>query len=147
MPLKRPEPKSATSSDGRPMHFSVGALISRNGKYLLIDRVNVPYGYAGLAGHVDEGETPDSALLREVAEESGLAVTSRTLLFEEEIRDNVCSRGIPVHYFYLYVCETEGEPKLDPEEAHSIGWYSAAELRTLPLEPVWEHWFKKIGVI
>ncbi len=31
---------------------SVGAIIEKDGKFLMIDRVNPPYGWAGVAGHV-----------------------------------------------------------------------------------------------
>jgi len=129
------------------MHVSVGALIVRDGKYLMIDRVNVPRGFAGLAGHVDEGEEPLAAIMREVREESGLTPTNCQLLAEEEVRNNVCSQGVPVHYWYVYSCEIAGEPVLDPKEARSIGWYSKAQLRELPLEPVWSHWFRVLNIL
>ena len=45
------------ASNGQILHYSVGALIKKDGKYLLIDRVNPPFGLAGLAGHVDIGES------------------------------------------------------------------------------------------
>ena len=35
-------------------HFSVGAVIKKNGKYLLINRNLYPSGYAGIAGHVNK---------------------------------------------------------------------------------------------
>lgn len=52
--------------DGKVHHYSVGALIELNGKYLLIDRAIPPLGFAGVAGHIDEGEAPEHALAREV---------------------------------------------------------------------------------
>ena len=55
------KPKQALNSKGNPMHFSVGAVIESGGKYLLIDRDMEPLGFAGIAGHVDEGETPEKA--------------------------------------------------------------------------------------
>ena len=140
-------PKSDTASDGRPMHYSVGALIEKDGKYLLIDRVKPPLGFAGLAGHVDEGETAIDALLREVKEESGLDVVEHTLLTEEEIGDNICSRGVPVHYWQVYRCKVSGEIKQNMAETKSIGWYSKEELSQLTLEPVWKYWFEKLNII
>lgn len=142
-----PKPKPGTSSDGRPMHFSVGAVIKIDGKYLLIDRVKEPFGFAGLAGHVDEGEMPEEALVREVEEESGLKVVSHRLLFEEEVPWNYCSRGVRCHYWYLYACEVEGQAGLEEEEAKSMGWYTPEEMGKLILEPVWKYWFEKMGVL
>jgi ADP-ribose pyrophosphatase YjhB (NUDIX family) len=69
-----PKPVLSKSKDGQPMHYSVGALIQKDGKYLLIDREIKPYGYAGPAGHIDEGETKEQALVREVKEETGLGI-------------------------------------------------------------------------
>ncbi len=37
-----PEPKQGVSSNGNMMHYSAGAVIEKNGKYLLIDRVHLP---------------------------------------------------------------------------------------------------------
>jgi len=62
------EPKSGKSSKGKEMHYSVGALVKKEDKYLLIDRMNPPLGFAGLAGHIDEGEDAVNALKREVEE-------------------------------------------------------------------------------
>ncbi len=58
------KPRQAQNSKGAQMHFSVGAVIEVGGKYLLIDRDMEPFGFAGIAGHIDEGETPEEALFR-----------------------------------------------------------------------------------
>jgi len=140
-------PKIGKSKDGKEMHYAVGALIQRNGKYLLIDRVNPPFGFAGIAGHVDEGESKEQALVREVKEESDLKVEDHKLIFEEELNWNRCSRGIGIHYWYLFECETSGEVKGNIAEAKSIGWYALSEVKKLKLEPVWAYWFKKLNKI
>lgn len=146
------EPKKGTSKNGQPMHYSVGAVIERDGKYLLIDRRYEPLGFAGLAGHIDEGEDdPAKAMAREVSEESGLKVEKYRLLFDEEVSGNSCHRGIDIHYWYLYYCEASGEAVWNKEEEKSMGWYAAEQIKEMQkngkLEPVWEHWFKKLGVI
>ena len=134
-----------TANDGREMHYSVGALIERKGKVLLIDRVKPPYGFAGLAGHVDGGETDVEALLREVGEESGLTVSAYKLVAEEEVPWNWCSKGVQVHYWKLFACTVSGRVKRDAHEAKRIEWFSYAQIRKLQLEPVWEYWLKKMG--
>lgn len=140
-------PKAGISSDGREMHYSVGAVIELGGRYLLIDRVKPPLGFAGIAGHVDAGEDVTEALRREVREESGLEVEKYEPLFEEEVGWNVCSRGVPVHYWYLFRCGVSGDVRHNILEAKSIGWYSVEDIRSLKLEPVWEYWFKKLGIL
>lgn len=84
-----------------------------------------PLGFAGLAGHIDEGETPKETLFRKVNEESGLKIKKHSLLFEEEVEWNWCRVGIKSHYWYLYRCEIEGELHNNPEASKSIGWYTA----------------------
>ena len=85
----RDNDKKGIASNGQTLHYSVGAIIKKDGKYLLIDRVFPPFGLAGLAGHIDEGESPEQTIVREVEEESGLKVLKSKLLFEEE-KNNKC---------------------------------------------------------
>ncbi len=142
-----PKPKEGTTRDGKLMHFSAGALIERGGKYLLIDRAIPPFGFAGVAGHVDEGENERQAALREIEEEVGLEAADLKLLFEEELDWNWCSKGVTSHYWYLFECRVDGDLKRSEEETKSAGWYSKKDIKTLKLEPVWEYWFKKLNII
>ena len=142
-----PSPKLSKTKTGKNLHYSVGAVIKKNGKYLLIDRAKPPYGYACLSGHIDEGESETEALAREVREESGLIVTSHSLLYEEQLDWNWCGRGVGIHYVYIFECEVSGEIVRNQEETKSISWYETSVIKTLSLEPVWGDWFKKLGVI
>ncbi len=141
------KPKQIQNSKGVQMHFAVGAVIEVAGKYLLIDRDMEPFGFAGIAGHIDEGETPEEALFRKVKEESGLKIESYSLLFEEEVEWNWCRVGIQSHYWYMYKCEVEGKAQNNPEASKSIGWHTTEEIRTLKMEPVWKYWFEKLGIL
>lgn len=141
------QPKAGLSKSKQPMHYSVGALIKIDNKYLLMDRINPPPGFAGPAGHIDEGEEPVEALIREVFEETALKVTNKTLLFEEELDWNYCTKGITTHYWYLYSCEVEGTYKRDLEEARSMDLYTVEQIKTLKLERVWDYWFRKLGIL
>ena len=138
------KPKQIHNAKNELMHFSVGAVIEVNGRYLLIDRDIEPLGFAGLAGHINERETPEQALLRKVGEESSLKVEKYSLLFEEEIEWNRCRAGAPSHYWYVYRCEVTGKVRNNTEASRSIGWYAPDEVRKLNLEPVWKYWFGKI---
>jgi len=140
-------PKKGFSKNGKEMHYAVGAVIRKDGKYLLVDRVHFPLGFAGVAGHIDEGENEIEALKREVFEESGLKVLNYKLLYEEEVPGNECHYGIKTHYWYLFECECEGSLKISQREAKSIGFYSKDELKKLNLDPVWKYWFSKLGIL
>ncbi len=148
---KREKPKLGKSSKGKEMHYSAGAVIKKikdgEEKYLLIDRAIPPYGFAGVAGHVDKGERVEESLVREVKEECGLDVVGFKLLFKEEREGNWCSKGCKVHYWYLFECDVKGDVKRSLGEARSIAWFSKKEIKKLKLEPVWKYWFEKLGVL
>ena len=113
----------------------------------MIDRAVPPMGFAGIAGHVDVGESELDAVRREIKEESGLEFSNPKLLFSEELDWNWCSKGITVHRWYLFAGDIFGEIKQNVGETRSIGWYSPEEIQKLNLEPVWEYWFKKLKMI
>ncbi len=129
-------------------HFSVGALIKSKNKYLIINRNLYPAGYAGIAGHVMKNEYSLKALHREVKEETGLDITKSKLLFHEIIKGNECRTGFHLHEWKLYKCECKGKVKLCKREVKSIKYLTKEQINKLykerKLEPVWEHWFKKL---
>jgi 8-oxo-dGTP pyrophosphatase MutT (NUDIX family) len=134
--------------DGKQRHFAVGAIIKQDDKILLMDRKKKPLGFACPAGHIDNGETPEKALFREVKEETGLDIKSFELSLHEFFSWNTCSNGIEGHEVYIYDCETEGLIVLDKKEAHSLKWYTKEELIKLykdkKLESLWEEILKKL---
>lgn len=141
------KPKIKHTADGEIWHYSVGAVIADKGEYLLIDRKTPPLGFAGIAGHIDEGETPEQAIVREIREESGLEVKTAKLIGEEDLDWNWCNKGINHHHWYLFECEIVGKIDRNTTETKSIDWYSKTQIEKLKLEPAWQYWFKKIGVI
>lgn len=140
------EPKVNTREDGELSHPCVGAVIIRGDGILMIERQKFPFGWACVAGHIDKDEDEDTALIREVKEESGLDVTNYKLLFEEEI-NNDCRRGINYHYWYVYECDIEGDFIENKEEVKNIKWVKLNDLKNLELEPVWKYIFEKLNII
>ena len=134
--------------NGRIVHYGVGAVIKKDGKYLLIDRAEEPYGFACITGHIRKNETPEEALAREVGEEVNLEVLSHSLIIERMITNRECRDGKVLHHCYIFETSVRdnGKIKLN-EEVKSAGWYSKEEIKSLKLEPLWKFFFKKIGVI
>ena len=60
--------------------LTVDIIIEINGKIVLIQRANPPYGWALPGGFVDYGESLESSAIREAKEETGLEVTLTGLL-------------------------------------------------------------------
>ena len=138
--------KISKSSDGREMHYSAGIIVECNGKYLMLDRKNPPFGFACPAGHVDEGEEPKAAAIREVFEETGIKLEDAEFLCEEEVPWNYC-KSATAHYWYLYRASVPSENfTINEKEENSLAWYTKQEIKNLNLEPVWKHWFEKMKI-
>ena len=81
------------------MGIAARAIIIENGRLLVMRRNKYGSEYFTLVGgRVNEGETTDQALVREVWEETGLTVTSARLVYIEE-------HPAPYNSQYIYVCE------------------------------------------
>lgn len=131
------------------MHKSVAAIIkNEKGEILLLDRKNFPFGWACPAGHVEEDEEPEDAMVREVQEETGLDVEKYQLVIHEFLDWNECKRGVKGHDFFVYeVTGWEGIIHQNKLEAKDLKWYPVSELKNLELEPAWEYFLSKLKII
>jgi len=108
-------------------------LMDRPGKpVVLIERANIPHGWAIPGGFVDVGETLEQAAVREAREETGLTVTLKALLgiYSDPARD---TRGHTVTA--VYVAEATGVPKAD-DDARDVGIFT---LDALPEPLAFDH--------
>ena len=126
----------ATAADASPPIVLVAAvaLIDADGRVLLAQR---PAGksMAGLwefpGGKVDTGETPEAALIRELAEELGLDVTASCLA-----PFTFASHSYPDFHLLmpLYVCRKwSGIPAA--REGQRLAWVWPARLADYPMPP------------
>jgi len=137
-----------TIRQGEIIHYSAGALIQKENRYLLINRFKPPFGFAGLAGHVEENETFEEAVKREVNEESDLLVTEIKFLIEGETSfGEHCTKGARKHIWKVFECKTKGKIKINKKEVKSYDWYTPKEIKELKLEHAWEYWFKQLKII
>lgn len=110
------------------------ALIRADGRVLLQRR---PTGkqLAGLwefpGGKIDPGETPEAALVRELAEELGIVVTETALFPVAFASEPLGARHL---LLMLYrATEWHGEPRA--LEAAELRWVTPADITTLPMPP------------
>jgi 8-oxo-dGTP diphosphatase len=109
------------------------ALIDESGRVLLQQR-RVGRRLGGLwefpGGKVEAGESLESALQREIAEELGIGIDPARL----EPLSFAAAPGDP-HVVLLYTCRAWiGEVQC--LDAAALGWYGAAELTSVPLVPL-----------
>ena len=106
----------------------VGAVIYKNNKFLLLERVPSDFmgGFVEIpSGTVEAGEDLLTALAREVQEETGLIVTS--VLEYLGAFDYRSSSGKKTRHFNFFVEVEENEIKLSPTEHQAYYWVALSD--------------------
>ena len=118
---------------------TVAAIIEHAGRFLLVEeetseglRLNNP------AGHLDEGESLEQAMVREVLEETACAFTPHALVGVYLSRFHRPHQGDDVTYLRVAFCGSVGEPQmgraLDQGIVRTL-WLTPDELRA----SAWRH--------
>lgn len=138
---------------------SVGVLLTdSDDRLMLISRRKAPYGWAPVAGHIDDHGSPEQAAVNEVREELGLmlAVDSLCLVIEGRQIHNQCRRiGGDHHTWWVYQAplpagmpqpsgtETNGAAPMDSDQLQQLANFTSNALSIdredgpYALEPVW----------
>jgi 8-oxo-dGTP diphosphatase len=105
------------------------AVVVRGGRMLVIRRarhVVAPGVYCFPGGGIEDGETEEEALVRELREEVGVSVAPRRKMWE-------CVTPWKVHLaWYLAVIAPDAVPTPNPREVESIHWLTPEEMAALP---------------
>lgn len=94
-------------------------------KKVLLARILYPEGveiWNGISGWVEEGETPEEGIIREVQEEIGVKVKEKDLRRGYESESN----GIPLTAFTL--TRWEGKPSCREESLKELKWFEFDEV-------------------
>ena len=111
-----------------PTDLTVAAVIAKDGRYLLVEEramgsivLNQP------GGHIEAGETPEQAVIREVLEETGCSVTCGDLIgVYLWIQPQTRQQFLRIVYVADYIDRNESLP-LDKNIVR-VRWMSAADL-------------------
>jgi len=110
------------------MAQAASAAILKDKKILLIKRSAYTNAFPGHwafpGGRVDEGETVEEGVIREVQEEINLQFKPTRLLAHKKWEDRE---------IYRYLGEWSGEPKPQAEEVDDWGWFTYEETKKLPM--------------
>lgn len=115
------------AEDADPWHVTASAIILDQDGRVLLHRHKVLGTWMQPGGHLDPGETPHEAVVREVAEETGLAATiSSELPFHVDVHEG--PRG-HVHLDIRWLLASDGGAPLDPQpgESPEVAWFELAE--------------------
>lgn len=131
-------PTSTARGDGEEVK-GVGVLVMDGNKVLCAKRSDGPW-WGGPGGHIEEGESPKDAAIRETKEEFNITIKNPKLLGRVPYTE---AYGSP----YIFRCtEFDGKPKADGEEMLNQQWKSIEELLLDP-ETVFPPFFESLSMV
>lgn len=126
-------------------HFCASAfVINPIDKKILLVKHHLWDKWVQPGGHMEDGETPEEAAIREVYEETGVKIS---LLGERFPREDDMIRPLGIqcnrkdngekHFDIIYAAVPNNEVTdlLISNESYDIGWFSRKELENLPVFP------------
>lgn len=117
------------------MKMTTLCYIEQEGKYLMLHRVKKHHDinagkWIGVGGHVENGETPEECLLREVKEETGLRLTSYRLHGLVTFLSDVCEPEL----MCVFTADAFDGEMIECDEGE-LAWVEKSDVLALP---TWE---------
>lgn len=99
---------------------SVGILVWRDGKLLMVERKKYNFGFAVPAGHQD-GDNPETCAKKELWEEVGLNAKKLATKLARDLK-NPCGRENGAHHEWTIVEAEEWDGEIRPSEDETKGY-------------------------
>ncbi len=117
------------------MQMTTLCYIEKEGKYLMLHRVKKHHDinagkWIGVGGHVENGETPEECLLREVKEETGLVLTAYRLRGLVTFLSDVCEPEL----MCVFTADAFDGELIECDEGE-LAWVEKSDVLALP---TWE---------
>ena len=123
-------------------HFTATGIVFNNEKKILMIHHKKLKVWLPPGGHVDENETPEEAVVREIYEETGIQAAIRSEKIEKHpielerpftiMLEDIEGDGTHFHIDMIYLCTALNEELvLQKTEANDIGWFSYEEILSL----------------
>lgn len=129
-------PDTLTRGHFGPGHFTASCYIVDGENRLLLHHHRRLDRWLQMGGHIEPGETPLEAALREGREESGLSdLVPIGGLLDLDIHPIPAGKGEPDHHHfdvrYLARTESAGSIMIDPSESNDLQWVTLEHAATL----------------
>jgi 8-oxo-dGTP pyrophosphatase MutT (NUDIX family) len=115
---------------------AAGLIVVDNERFLLqhrdrMDGILYPEHWGCFGGALDEGETPEQALRRELAEELDLAVDHATYFTAVDYDFRFCGKGMSKRAYFVVPISAEQRARLTLGEGQGMADFTAAEVMAL----------------
>lgn len=117
-----------------PGHFTASAfIIDPAAALVLLHHHRRLDRWLQMGGHIEPGESPRIAAMREAEEESGLAHIQPLIdaIFDIDVHSIPAAKGEPAHLHhdirYLFAASISDDFRIDPNESHDLRWFGLDE--------------------
>lgn len=127
--LKKGDTSLINKEDLRPKRSGVAGVIHKDDKILMLKHVK--FGWWTIpVGKVDEKETPEKALKRELFEEVGITPIKYELVVTKKVNYTVLGKPIEVTHHIYDISKYSGTPRnKEPKKHKEIKWMSIDEIK------------------